>query len=161
DYQPGAAYEDMAGDARRVADRIDAHFRTLGGTHGPIRAEVATSFFYRGKGAYLVGRLRSGTMLVPLALALLNTAQCVIVSAVLLHEREVSILFSFTRSYFHVEVERPYDMVRFLRSIMPRKRIAELYIAIGYHKHGKTELYRDLLHHLAASNDQFEIAQGQ
>jgi isocitrate dehydrogenase kinase/phosphatase len=161
DYQPDAAYEDLAGDVRRVADRIDAHFQAIGAARGPVRAEVARSVFYRGKGAYLVGRIHSGATVIPLALALLNTAQGVIVDAVLLREREVSILFSFTRSYFHVEVERPYDMVRFLRSIMPRKRIAELYIAIGYHKHGKTELYRDLLHHLAASDDQFEIARGQ
>jgi isocitrate dehydrogenase kinase/phosphatase len=161
DFQPGAAYKDLACDARRVADRIDAHFQALGAVHGPIRTEVATSIFYRGKGAYLVGRICRSTTVIPLALALLNTPQGVIVDAVLLREHEVSILFSFTRSYFHVEVERPYDMVRFLGSIMPRKRIAELYIAIGYHKHGKTELYRDLLHHLAASDDQFAIARGQ
>ena len=33
---------------------------------------------------------------------------------------------------------------------MPRKPVAELYTALGYDKHGKTELYRDLLRHLAA-----------
>jgi isocitrate dehydrogenase kinase/phosphatase len=44
---------------------------------------------------------------------------------------------------------------------MPRKKIAELYIAIGYNKHGKTELYRDLLNHLAHSMDQFVIAPGE
>jgi isocitrate dehydrogenase kinase/phosphatase len=79
----------------------------------------------------------------------------------LLDEDEVSILFSFARSYFHVAIDRPYDLVRFLKTIMPRKRTAELYISIGYNKHGKTELYRDLLHHLAASDDSFEIARGQ
>jgi isocitrate dehydrogenase kinase/phosphatase len=44
---------------------------------------------------------------------------------------------------------------------MPRKRIAELYISVGYHKHGKTELYRDFLRHLEQSDDQFEIAPGE
>ncbi len=83
-----------------------------------------------------------------------------IVDAVLLHEEEVSVLFSFTRSYFHVEVDRPYDVVGFLKSLMPRKRLAELYNAIGYNKQGKTELYRDLLHHLATGADKFEIAAG-
>jgi isocitrate dehydrogenase kinase/phosphatase len=43
---------------------------------------------------------------------------------------------------------------------MPRKRIAELYIAIGFHKHGKTELYRDLLAHLHTTDDRFELAAG-
>jgi isocitrate dehydrogenase kinase/phosphatase len=43
---------------------------------------------------------------------------------------------------------------------MPRKPIAELYIAIGYNKHGKTELYRDLMQHIDQSTDTFEIAPG-
>jgi isocitrate dehydrogenase kinase/phosphatase len=84
----------------------------------------------------------------------------VVVDAVLLTENEVSILFSFTRSYFHVDVARPYDLVRFLRRLMPRKRIAELYISIGHNKHGKTELYRDLLRHLQSTNERFEHARG-
>ena len=71
--------------------------------------------------------------------------------AVLLDEGDVSILFSFARSYFHVEVAVPREMIAFLKTILPNKRIAELYISIGYNKHGKTELYRDLIHHLEHS----------
>ena len=52
-------------------------------------------------------------------------------------------------------------LVRFLKSIMPLKPIAELYISLGYNKHGKTELYRDLMRHLARSTDQFVIAPGE
>jgi isocitrate dehydrogenase kinase/phosphatase len=44
---------------------------------------------------------------------------------------------------------------------MPAKRVAEIYISIGYNKHGKTELYRDLLRHLLHSDDRFEIARGE
>lgn len=161
DYPLGAAYQSLPRDAQLVAARVDARLAALGAAGGPLRAEMAAAVFYRGKGAYLVGRIRAGGQSIPMALALLNTPDGVVVDAVLLREREVSILFSFTRSYFHIDVQRPYDMVRFLRSIMPRKRIAELYTAIGYHKHGKTELYRDVLAHLAASDDQFEIARGQ
>ncbi len=160
-YRFEATYDDLPRDVRCAAARIDDYLQTLGAHCRPLRAEMITVVFYRNKGAYLVGRIASGEQVIPLVLALLNTPQGVIIDAVLLREREVSILFSFTRSYFHVEVDRPYDLVRFLRSMMPRKRIAELYIAIGYHKHGKTELHRDLLHHLAASDDQFEIARGQ
>ena len=99
--------------------------------------------------------------MVPFVLALANDHHGIVVDAVLLDENDVSILFSFTRSYFHVDINRPYDLVRFLKSIMPRKRIAELYISIGFNKHGKTELYRDLLHHIATSDDQFEPARGE
>jgi len=119
------------------------------------------SVFYRGQGAYLIGRMFSGTRYTPIVLSLLNTGKGIIVDAVLLHDNEVSILFSFTRSYFHVEEERPFELVRFLNSIMPWKRIAELFIAIGYNKHGKTKLYQDLLHYLANSTDKFKIAEGE
>ena len=117
--------------------------------------------FYRGMGAYLVGRLFSGSHSIPLALALIHTPEGVVIDSALLDEDSVSILFSFAHSYFHVEVERPYDLVHFLKTMMPRKRTGELYISLGYHKHGKTELYRDLLDHLAYTQERFEIARGQ
>ncbi len=160
DYAFGVPYENRRRDAHLVAAEIEAHLRALGALRFVERAEMVKAVFHRGKGAYLVGRLFSGAHLVPLVLALLHTPEGVVVDAVLLHENDVSILFSFTRSYFHVAVERPYDLVRFLKSIMPRKRVAELYIAIGYNKHGKTELYRDLLAHLMSSNDWFVTARG-
>ena len=55
----------------------------------------------------------------------------------------------------------PAGIVRFLKSILPRKPVAELYVTLGYNKHGKTELYRDLLRHLDRSGDRFERARGE
>ncbi len=154
-------YAHLERDARLIGRAIEARLRDIGALRSVSRVETVRAIFFRGKGAYLVGRMFSGSHLIPLALALLNTPDGVVVDAVMLHETDLSILFSFSRAYFQVEVERPYDLVRFLKSILPRKRDAELYISIGYNKHGKTELYRDLLHHLAASDDQFEIAHGE
>ncbi len=160
DYSFSVAYEEIARDARSVAGQIEAQWQVVAGGR-PIEAiEVLTPIFYRNKGAYLMGRIRGGNRLMPLALALLNTGQYIVVDAALLTEDEVSIVFSFTHSYFHVEVERPHDVIHFLKSLMPLKRVAELYIALGYNKHGKTELYRDLLRHLARSTDRFETAPG-
>lgn len=159
-YGFATPYVDLESDAGKIARMVQAHLREVGALRVVSRVEVVRSHFYRGKGAYLVGRMFSGSHMIPLVLALLNTPEGVVVDAVLLKENDLSILFSFTRSYFQVEVERPFDLVRFLKSILPRKRDAELYISIGYNKHGKTELYRDLLHHLAASDDKFEIARG-
>jgi isocitrate dehydrogenase kinase/phosphatase len=51
-------------------------------------------------------------------------------------------------------------MVDFLQTLLPNKKRAELYASIGLHKHGKTEFYRDFLHHLDHSEDQFIIAPG-
>lgn len=158
---PGIDFVDLSADANKVAGRLSEHLRKIGALQVVDRAEIAEPVFFRSKGAYLVGRLYSGSHVLPLSLALLNREKGVYVDAVTLTENELSILFSFTRSYFHVDVNRPHDLVTFLRSIMPRKRVAELYIAIGHHKHGKTELYRNLLRHLDTSSDCFEIAPGQ
>ena len=161
DYEFDVGYEDLQRDAKRVAEHVDGHLMKTAASPDIDRTEMITSVFYRGKGAYLVGRFFRDSEQFPLVLALLNTPGGIVVDAVLLHEDEVSILFSFTRSYFHVDIKRPAELVGFLKSIMPQKRIAELYISIGHNKHGKSELYCDFLQHLASSDEKFEIAEGE
>jgi isocitrate dehydrogenase kinase/phosphatase len=153
-------YARLDRDAEQVAERVEERLSEPGSLAVVGKAEVVGSVFYRGQSAYLIGLLYAGTHRVPLILALSNGVDGVFVDAVLLSENEASILFSFTRSYFHVDVPRPYDLVRFLKKLMPRKRVAEIYIAIGQNKHGKTELYRDLLRHLRSTDDRFEPAPG-
>jgi isocitrate dehydrogenase kinase/phosphatase len=155
-----APFLDLERDARRVADAIDRQ-REACGAEAPLTAvEMIESVFYRNQGAYLVGRMHFGERVFPLCLALHHEPGGVEVDAALFSADDVSILFSFTRSYFHVEAARPRDQVGFLKSIMPRKPVAELYIAIGHNKHGKTELFRDLVRHIDGSIDQFDIAPG-
>jgi isocitrate dehydrogenase kinase/phosphatase len=153
-------YARLEADAAAVADRIDTRLDEPGALATVGKAEIVRSVFYRGQSAYLVGLLYAGSHRIPLIIALSNGDDGIFVDAVLLTENEASIVFSFTRSYFHVDVARPYDLVRFLRRLMPRKRVAEIYIAIGQNKHGKTELYRDLLRHLRSTEEQFEPAPG-
>jgi isocitrate dehydrogenase kinase/phosphatase len=153
-------FEDLDRDAELIARDIDRD-REARGDRDPIDAiDMIESIFFRNQGAYLVGRIAGGEKTMPLTVALQHHDHGIVADAVLLTADEVSIIFSFTRSYFHVEVHRPRDMVTFLKSTMPRKPIAELYIAIGYNKHGKTELYRDLMLHIEQSTDLFDIAPG-
>lgn len=159
-YPHAIAYKRLDSDAGSVAERIEARLVESGGLPVVARAEMVRSVFYRGQSAYVVGLLYAGSVRLPMVLALRHEVDGIVVDAVLLTEDEVSILFSFTRAYFSVDVARPYDLVRFLRRLMPRKRIAELYISIGQNKHGKTELYRDLLRHLNATDERFEKAPG-
>lgn len=161
DYAFAVPYANLEQDIMLASALVEKHLSKIGALRVARLIEMVRPVFYRGKAAYLVGRLHSGTHAIPLVLALLNTPAGVVVDAVLLTEDEVSILFSFAHSYFHVDVKRPYDLILFLRTIMPRKRIAELYISLGYNKHGKTTLYRDMLQHMATSREQFEIAQGE
>jgi len=161
DYDFLVEYEDLERDSQLVARKIEENLGKVEGVIAVRRAEMLTSVFYRGKGAYLIGRIIGGSEQFPLVIALLHSSAGIAVDAVLLDENEVSILFSFTRSYFHVDIERPLELIGFLKSIIPRKRVAELYISIGYNKHGKSELYCDLRQHLSASREQFEIAEGE
>jgi len=123
--------------------------------------ELVRSPFFRGQAAYVAGRLRGPRQSSPIAFAFTHPEAGAQLDAVLLTEDEVSVLFSFTRSYFMVDAARPAELVHFLSSIMPRKPISELYNSIGHNKHGKTELYRALLHHLRTTDARFEIARGE
>jgi isocitrate dehydrogenase kinase/phosphatase len=154
-------FRDLHGDAALTAREIESHLAETWSNPSFDGIDLIADPFYRNKGAYLVGRIRSGIRVSPIVIALLNGDEGIYVDAVLLTEDEASIVFSFTHSYFHVDVDCPYLLVAFLKSIMPLKRRAELYTSIGYNKHGKTELYRDLYCHLQESDDRFELARGE
>lgn len=161
-YHWEAPFKNLEHDARQAAAKISSHLRHQGIGGRIDRIDIIRDVFYRGMGAYLVGRIRAGSKLLPLAIALLNMPDGIIIDGVLLTEDDISILFSFTRSHFHVGVDRPYDLIQFLKTILPHKRTAELYISIGFHKHGKTELYRELLEHLSVCyEDRFDISPGK
>jgi isocitrate dehydrogenase kinase/phosphatase len=53
------------------------------------------------------------------------------------------------------------ETVVFLRKILPRKPLSELFTVLGRAKQGKTERYRELMSHLARSDDQFMHAPGE
>lgn len=123
--------------------------------------EMLESVFYRNKGAYVVGRIVSSTGSVPLVLPILNNeAGALYVDTAIVDENDVSIVFSFTRSYFMVHTPRPMQLLHFLEQLLPAKKRSELYSSIGFHKHGKTEFYRGFLEHLDRSDDQLVIAPG-
>ena len=159
-HAAGAPYGDLDGDARRIAEVIDEYRAAAWPDQAIETVDVLDAAFYRNKGVYLIGRIRGGRRLMPLVIALVNEDHRLLADAVLLTVDEASVVFSFTRSAFHVDVEAPGRVIRFLKSIMPAKRVAELYIALGHGKHGKAELYRDLTAHLERSSEPFDVAPG-
>jgi len=124
------------------------------------RVEMLRSVFYRNKGAYLVGRIVKGNKLIPLVIPLVNNEKGVEVDNVLLTQDEISIVFSFTRSYFFVEAENPAELIHFLRPLMPHKAVSELYSSIGYNRHAKTVLYKEIYQHLDKTDEKFIPAPG-
>ena len=127
---------------------------------GPdCQLHVLNSLFFRNKGAYIVGRFINHGSVHPFAIALAhNTAGKIEIDALLDNSDDISTLFSFTRAYFLVDMDIPSAYVNFLNTLLPRKSKAEFYNAIGLQKQGKTLFYRDFLHHLSHSTDQFERA---
>jgi isocitrate dehydrogenase kinase/phosphatase len=156
-----APFRSLREDAVLAAERIDAATRRAWADPGYDAIEMLPPVFYRNKGGYRVGRIRRGEALLPLLLPLTNMAEGIAIDAVLLDPDEVSVVFGFTRSYFHVDVERPRAVVDFLGSIMPQKRLDELYTSIGYNKHGKRELFRSICCELQGAEACFEPAPGE
>jgi len=160
-FSEAIPFLDIPGDARRVGAIIEDHLAQKDISSAGIHVEVADSVFYRHKGAYLIGRIMVQGKVEPLVLCILNIDDKIFIDAVLLETAEVSILFSFANAYFHVDVSSPEEMINFLKSIIPEKRVSELYTSLGYHKHGKAELFRELTRSLDQTGDRFELTPGQ
>jgi isocitrate dehydrogenase kinase/phosphatase len=159
-FQLQRPFEDLERDTDEV---LNAVVRLLGNSRlrANFQIQVLASLFFRNKGAYVVGKVVNGYTETPFALPILhNERGQLVIDAALFGEEDLLVLFSFARAYFMVDMEIPAAYVQFLRSMMPRKPRSEIYSALGLQKHGKNLFYRDFLHHLRHSSDQFRIAPG-
>ncbi|MGY2376258.1 bifunctional isocitrate dehydrogenase kinase/phosphatase [Pseudomonas sp. SDO524_S393] len=161
DYRFSEPYADLATDLRRLEAQLRESLPDWVCKDPELNVELFSSVLYRNKGAYLVGRLYTHDEQWPLVIPLLHReGRGIQIDALITDEAEVSIIFSFTRSYFMVDVPVPAEFIGFLRRILPGKHIAELYTSIGFYKHGKSEFYRALINHLATTDDRFIMAPG-
>ncbi|REL36642.1 bifunctional isocitrate dehydrogenase kinase/phosphatase [Thalassotalea euphylliae] len=154
-------FRDLAGDIDIVISRFS---READKTRYPIdqmKFDILDQVFYRNKGAYIIGRVVSPGGETPFIVALLNDEQGhIYVDTLLTNKEDMAVVFGFARAYFFVDCPYLLPMINFLQELMPSKTKAELYSAVGYHKQGKTQFYRDFLHHLAQSDDKLELAPG-
>jgi isocitrate dehydrogenase kinase/phosphatase len=157
-------WNDLGVSVRLAAERVEAKFPGADQSVSKLRLEMINRAFYRGGGAYLVGRaIRDGDdgVGLPLAFCLRHEGERgITLDAVLFGEADLSILFSYTRAYFRVNADCPHALVHSLRQLMPLKRLADLYNEIGFNRHAKTEFYRDFVAQLNASADRFKTAEG-
>jgi isocitrate dehydrogenase kinase/phosphatase len=133
----------------------------------PLRLEanhqiqILSSLFYRNKGAYLVGKMINGNQEYPFVIPVLHDGGGrLFLDTVLLERQQLDIFFSTNRAYFLVDMEVPSAYVQFLQGLLPHKPKWEIYTLLGLQKNGKNLFYRDLLHHLRHSSDDFDIAPG-
>lgn len=162
DFEFSVPWEDKRRDCENIVSSIrEFVLPQFQGDGSELRVDILESVFYRNKGAYLVGRVVQKGRRIPLILPLLhNEAGGIYVDSVIFEPDDVSIIFSFTRSYFMVDAPIPSRLVRFISSLIPQKDRMEIYNAIGFNKHGKTEFYRHIINHLKQSDDKFVIAPG-
>jgi isocitrate dehydrogenase kinase/phosphatase len=133
----------------------------------PLRLEAnhqiqtLSSLFYRNKGAYIVGRMINGNQDYPFVVPVLHDREGkLFLDTVLLERQQLDIFFSTNRAYFLVDMEVPSAYVQFLHSLLLYKPKWEIYTLLGLQKHGKNLFYRDFLHHLRHSSDDFIVAPG-
>ncbi len=162
DFEFSVPWENKKRDVANIVHAINENVMpSFVGDTDKIRIDMLESIFYRNKGAYLVGRATYGERAIPIVLPLLNNGEGgIFVDSVIFKPDDVSTIFSFTRSYFMVDAPIPSRFVRFIRTLIPLKDVLEIYNAIGFNKHGKTEFYRHIINHLKSSEDKFITAPG-
>jgi isocitrate dehydrogenase kinase/phosphatase len=162
DYAFSIPYQDKKRDIENMVEVVQEYLLPrFAIDEADVRAEVLESAFFRNKGAYIVGRLVSGGRSMPFVIPVLHTEEnSVYVDTVLFGADKVSVIFSFTRSYFMVDAEIPAHYVSFLQGLMPAKPISEIYSCMGYNKHGKTYFHRCAYRHMDETTDQFHVAPG-
>jgi isocitrate dehydrogenase kinase/phosphatase len=152
---------DVGSLARQICRELTPHFDSRRQSAAPQLVEVIDAPFYRGPTASVVGRMIGDGSITPFVIVFLHAADGLKIESVLLARSDISSLFGFTRSYFHVELPVVSAAVSLLRTFMPGNPVDELYTVLGRAKQGKTERYYALRRHLAQSFDVFVDAPGQ
>ncbi|MEQ1632847.1 MAG: bifunctional isocitrate dehydrogenase kinase/phosphatase [Planctomycetota bacterium] len=161
DYEWNVGYVERARCATYIAMQVREHYaRHL---HGDtvVCVDMLTSVFYRDTRAYVIGKATGWTNSSPLVIALENSERGIAVDAVIQTEETVAVMFGFARSYFHVDLEPVGSAIVFLRKVVPRETVHELFTILGRAKQGKTERFRGLERHLRFSRDGFVVAPGK
>jgi isocitrate dehydrogenase kinase/phosphatase len=154
-------WENAQRDLHNIVHALRSQFPRPARAQPDLQIQVLASLFFRNKAAYIVGRLINAHHDLPFAVPILqNERGELYLDALLVGEDQLLVLFSFARAYFFVDMEVPAAYVSFLRWLMPKKPRAELYMAVGLAKQGKTLFYRDLHYHLKHSTDAFAVAPG-
>ena len=160
-FRFGVPYRDLRASAEAIAQEVDEQLADWFGDPRLRAVELLETVHYREQRAYLIGRLFGESRFCPLVIALTHEDDGLVADAVMTSRDDVAILFGFTRSYFHADLETVGDAVVFLRTLLPTKPVNELYTVLGRAKQGKTERFRHFFHHLSTRDEHFSMAEGE
>jgi len=133
-YRFGIPFEDKQRDLQHLDDALRARLnrKQLAQVH---TVEMLKPVFYRGKAAYLIGRICMPDETIPFVIALLvDDKKQLIVDALLTANQDLSVIFGFARAYFMADTLYPAEITSFLQELMHNKKKFELYMAIGHYK---------------------------
>ncbi len=154
-------FSDLGRDLQRVVRRWREFLPSPLVLEANHQIQVLSSLFFRNTSAYVVGKVINGSQQYPFVVAILHDAAGgLYIDTMLLEPDHLAVMLNSSRAYFMVDMEVPSAYVSFLRTMLPNKAKDELYSILGLAKQGKTLFYRDFLHHLAHSSDNFVIAPG-
>ena len=159
-YQFKCEFGNLDQDVKRLQEQLFKQVPRL--TSEVFEMQFISTPFIRGKCAYIVGKIVTQLHAdIPVLIALLNDDERgLYVDSLLTDHGAISIVFSFSRSYFFITTDYPSAIVEYLKELLPGKTRALLYSAIGLHKQGKTLLYRHFLKYSKITSEKLIIAPG-
>ncbi len=154
-------YAHLKKDVNTIISKFRQHAHKTRFQLSDLQFDILDSVFYRNKGAYIIGRVISPAGETPFIISLLNNEKDgLFIDALITEGEHMAVVFGFARAYFFVDCQHPHALIEFLNRLIPHKTQADLYSAIGFHKQGKTQFYRDFLNHLDSSDDKLDLAPG-
>lgn len=161
DFSFRVPYSNVDDNAQNIAEAINSHVKiNFEEEIEYLRFEFIDTFFYQAARAYLVGKLIHSEGESPIVIAFKNEENGIDVDAVFMDEKDVSTIFGYTRSYYFADLNSVIGAVHFIKSMLPKKPIDELYTVLGRLRQGKTERHRSFAKHLSHTRDKFVHADG-
>ena len=153
-----AQYENMDRDAGRILEQLQEDLPSLLQDGEEVQAiEVLKPTFYRNKGAYIVGRIRTTqNRIIPLIIPLIHTENGIQVDNAITDSSITRNIFSSSRSHFRVDATYYKRLIEFLGTIVPHKTNSILYSAIGFTHPGKILILDKIRESMTETDEVFQ-----
>jgi isocitrate dehydrogenase kinase/phosphatase len=126
-----SAWRDASASAGYLLNQVRLQLQDRPVSAEPLHIELLDTVFYRFTRAYVFGRLQGHGWQLPLALALRNTVDGVVIDTVTLTDAGIAALFSDDRACFQVELERVAESLAYLQALARGTQASSLLAMLG------------------------------